>query len=64
MNQGAATVIEDEVVIFQRKIEAEELNKTVDSPLIEQEKVIGKTYVKERFTRLKKALRKKSSNIL
>ena len=65
MNQGTATVIEDEVVIFQVNTEeSQESRNSGNLQNVVKAKVGAKTVAKERFIRLKKALRKKSSSIL
>lgn len=65
MNQGTASVIEDEVVIFQaNQDESKELKNAENLQNVVETRVIIKTVAKERFARLKKSLRKKSSDIL
>ena len=65
MNQGTATVIEDEVLIFQvNREDSQELRKSGNLQNAVEAKVGAKTVAKERFARLKKTLRKKSSSIV
>ena len=64
MNQAAATVIEDEVVIFQTNRDESRELKNPENLQVKTETKIVKTVAKERFARLKKSLRKKSTDIL
>ncbi len=64
MNQAAATVIEDEVVIFQTNRDESRELKNSENLQVKAETKIVKTVAKERFARLKKSLRKKSTDIL